>query len=153
MKEHCWVKLWITNQRGNHFVQQPPRVARANGKCPYCQQALPVDFEIQIAACFDAQYQQDIDALRQFRDAYELDMRGFIELLKANQSGLYPKLDLAEYSDKVALFEKQIKINIQMINEKLRKPSTIVTLENVKAIREEINAIIAEFNRQIQENQ
>ncbi len=136
---------WV--RQGHERFSETP-----DGKCPYCQQTLPADFEIQIAACFDAQYQQDIDALRQFRDAYESDMRGFIELLKANQPGAYPKLDLAEYSDKVALFEKQVEINIQRINEKLREPSTVVTLENVKEIREEINAIITRFNRQIQEN-
>ena len=31
-----------------------------SGKCPYCQQTLPAGFEDEIAACFDAQYQQDI---------------------------------------------------------------------------------------------
>ena len=32
----------------------------AGGKCPYCQQKLPANFETDIAATFDAQYQQDI---------------------------------------------------------------------------------------------
>lgn len=32
----------------------------AAGKCPYCQQKLPAHFEDDIAACFHAQYQQDI---------------------------------------------------------------------------------------------
>ena len=40
--------------------------AHTSGKCPYCQQTLPVGFEEEIAACFDAQYQQDIADLREF---------------------------------------------------------------------------------------
>jgi len=124
----------------------------ANGKCPYCQQKLPDDFENQIAACFDAQYQQDIDVLRQFRKSYESDMRSLIEQLKANLSNAYPKLNLATYSDKVALLEKQIENNTQRIDEKLREPSTVITIENVQAILDEINDIITEFNRQIKEN-
>lgn len=32
----------------------------AGGKCPYCQQKLPANFENEIAATFDAQYQQDM---------------------------------------------------------------------------------------------
>lgn len=39
----------------------------AGGKCPYCQQKLPETFETDIAACFDAQYQQDIRDLGQFQ--------------------------------------------------------------------------------------
>ena len=36
-------------------------------------------FEEQLAACFDAQYQEDIDALRSFYDDYQSDMQGFVD--------------------------------------------------------------------------
>ena len=39
----------------------------AGGKCPYCQQRLPANFEADIAATFDAQYQQDIRDLMKER--------------------------------------------------------------------------------------
>ena len=42
----------------------------AGGKCPYCQQKLPANFENEIAATFDAQYQQDIRDLGQFHATY-----------------------------------------------------------------------------------
>jgi hypothetical protein len=47
----------------------------------------------------------------------------------------------------VALLEKQIENNTQRIDEKLREPSTVITIENVQAILDEINDIITEFNR------
>lgn len=124
----------------------------ADGKCPYCQQELPDDFETDITACFDEQYQADIDDLRQFQEAYISDMRGFLEVLNGNLQNAFPRLDLTEYKTKLALLEKTIEINIQRIVDKLKEPSTVVTLENVKTLRDEINALIEGFDKQIQAN-
>ena len=59
---------WV-RQGHERFVQTP------ECKCPYCQQELPDDFEELIAACFDGQYQEDIDALRKFQEDYASDMQ------------------------------------------------------------------------------
>lgn len=123
----------------------------ADGKCPYCQQELPDDFEEELAACFDAQYQQDINDLRQFREDYESDMYGFIVLLKANLDGAYPKLDTTEYSDKFAVFERTVEVNLQRIADKIKEPSSVQTLEDVKTVRQELNDIIEGFNKTIKE--
>lgn len=124
----------------------------ADGKCPYCQQRLPEGFEDDIASCFDAQYQTDIDDLKTFQEAYISDMQGFLDVLNGNLQNAYPKLDLMEYKAKVALLEKTIQINIQRIADKLKEPSTVITLENVKTLRDEINTLIEGFNKQIQTN-
>ncbi|MEL7608821.1 MAG: AAA family ATPase [Bacillota bacterium] len=136
---------WV-RQGHEHFTDA------ANGKCPYCQQELPGDFETQLSACFDAQYQEDIDALRQFQEDYTSDMQGFVDTLKSNLQDVFPKLDLAAYKDKLALFEKLIEINRQKIAEKIKEPSSAVNLENVKTIRDELNALITAYNQQIQSN-
>lgn len=73
-------------------------------------------------------------------------------MFKANLFDAYPKLDLSGYNDKVSLFEKLLEINIVKIDEKLREPATIVKLENVRLIREEINSLISGFNKLIKEN-
>ena len=136
---------WV-RQGHEHFADTP------EGKCPYCQQVLPDDFEEQVAACFDGQYQEDIDALRQFREDYASDMQSFLDVLNGNLQGAFPKLDLTEYKAKIALLEKTIEINIQRIADKLKEPSSVVTLENVKTLRDEINNLIEGFNKQIQAN-
>ena len=136
---------WV-RQGHEHFAETP------EGKCPYCQQKLPDDFEEQVSACFDGQYQEDIDALRQFQEDYASDMRGFLDVLNGNLQGVFPKLDLTEYKAKLALLEKTIEINIQRITDKLKEPSSVVTLENVKTLRDEINNLIEGFNQQIQSN-
>jgi wobble nucleotide-excising tRNase len=125
-----------------------------DGKCPYCQQELPKDFEEQLAACFDQQYQEAVNALQQFYYAYQSDMHGFIEVLKENLQDVYPKIDTKEYEAKAALLEKLVEANLQIITTKIKEPSSVVSLDNegVKTLREELNALIAGFNKLIQKN-
>lgn len=136
---------WV-RQGHEHYTEA------SDGRCPFCQQKLPDDFEAQITACFDEQYQADIDDLRLFQDAYISDMQGFIDTLNRNMQNAFPKLDLTEYKAKLALLEKTIEINIGRIADKLKEPSSVVALENVKILRDDINSIIDDFNKQIQAN-
>jgi wobble nucleotide-excising tRNase len=126
----------------------------ADGKCPYCQQDLPNDFEEQLAACFDAQYQEDIDALRRFYDDYKSDMQGFADILRANLQDVFPKINTKEYEDKTALFEKLVEGNLQKIASKIKEPSSVVAIDNeaVKTVREELNGLISGFNQRIKAN-
>lgn len=128
--------------------------ANAGGKCPYCQQDLPNDFEEQLAACFDAQYKEDIDALRKFYDDYQSDMQGFVDLLKENLQDVFPKINTKEYEDKLVLLEKLIEGNLQIIASKIKEPSSVVAIDNeaVKAVRDKLNELIAGFNQLIQAN-
>ena len=137
---------WV-RQGHEHF-------ADTDGRCPYCQQELPADFEEQLAACFDGQYQADINDLRRFYDDYKSDMQGFIDLLRENLTEVYPKISTKEYEDKLALLEKLVEGNLQKIADKIKEPSSVVALDNdaVKTVREELNALIEGFNKQIQTN-
>jgi wobble nucleotide-excising tRNase len=137
---------WI-RQGHEHFANTP------DGKCPYCQQTLPDDFEDDLASCFDGQYQADVDALIRFKEDYAADMLGFVEVLKANLEGdVYPKLDLTEYKDKLALLEQAININIQRIADKIKEPSAVAQMEDVKTLRTELNDIMVAFNKLIDQN-
>lgn len=124
----------------------------AAGKCPYCQQKLPDGFEKKIATFFDKQYQEDINSLQQFQSAYTTSTQGFLNILKANLQDIFPKLDISEYTNKLILLEKSNEINLQRIADKLKEPSSLVTLENITTLLDEINAIITEFNKHIQAN-
>jgi len=138
---------WV-RQGHEHFTDS------TDGKCPYCQQDLPGDFEEQLAACFDSQYQENIDALRSFHDKYQSDMRCFVDLLKENLRDVFPRISIKEYEDKLALFEKLIEGNLQIIASKIKEPSSVVAIDNdsVKSVIEEMNELIAEFNELIQTN-
>lgn len=49
----------------------------------------PANFEADIAATFDAQYQQDIRDLGQFQTIYERETREIVRAIQANASGRY----------------------------------------------------------------
>lgn len=123
-----------------------------DGKCPYCQQILPPDFEYQLSSCFDAQYQQDIEEIKQFKATYKTTATELWNTLKSNLNDVYPKLDLTKYKDKLALFESTVKLNLQKIEDKIQSPSSIVELEDVATLLGEINGIIIASNLLIKQN-
>lgn len=126
--------------------------SHTSGKCPYCQQKLPVGFDEEIAACFDAQYQQDINALREFETVYRRETAAILEKLTGNMQEVLPSVALTEYKDKLALLESKIEINLQRIESKIKEPTTILALEDTDSILLDLGAIIDEINRQIMLN-
>ena len=137
---------WV-RQGHTHYSDTP------DGKCPYCQRELPDDFEDNIASCFDAQYQHDIESLQAFSEAYQSDMNGFISVLEGNLTlETLPKLDVTEYKGKLELLKKIVAGNILKIADKIKEPSSIIELDDVKTVRSEINAIIESINALIDQN-
>ena len=124
----------------------------AGGKCPYCQQRLPANFEADIAATFDAQYQQDIRDLGQFQTIYERETREIVRAIQANASDVMPTIDLMAYQEKLALLESNFEINRQRIAEKVKEPSKTISLEDTDTLLLEIGAMIDEINKQIKAN-
>ena len=124
----------------------------AGGKCPYCQQKLPANFESEIAACFDAQYQQDIRDLGQFRDAYDRETAEIIRALKANATDVTASVDLRAYREKLVLLESNFEINRQRIAEKAKEPSKTISLEDTDTLLLEIGAMIDDINKLIKTN-
>lgn len=136
---------WV-RQGHDHYA------AHASGKCPYCQQTLPAGFEEEIAACFDAQYQQNIADLRRFEAVYKRETAAILERLNANMQDVLPDIDLGGYTDKLALLDGKIKMNIQCIESKIKEPTSIVALEDTDSILLDLGQIIDEINRQITAN-
>lgn len=126
--------------------------AAAGGKCPYCQQKLPASFEADIAACFDAQYQQDIRDLGQFRTTYESETAEIVRELKANLADVLETVDLKAYKEKIALLESGFEINRQRIAEKCKDPAMTVSLEDTDTLLLEIGGIIDDINKAIKAN-
>ena len=124
----------------------------AGGKCPYCQRKLPATFETDIAACFDAQYQQDIRDLGQFQTTYTRETAEIVRVLTANMADAMPSIDLKAYQEKLALLESNFEINRQRIAEKVKEPSKTISLEDTDTLLLEIGAMIDEINKLIKAN-
>lgn len=126
--------------------------AAAAGKCPYCQQKLPATFEADIAACFDAQYQQDIRDLGQFRMTYEAETAEIVRALKSNMNDVLETVDLKSYQEKIALLESNFEINRQRIADKCKDPAMTVSLEDTDTLLLEIGTMIDAINKVIKAN-
>lgn len=124
----------------------------ADGKCPFCQQALPESFEKDIAECFDEEYQQDIAALEAFQTAYTDKMQQLLALLQANLTDVFPKADTKEYEKKLAQLETRITTNLQRVAEKISAPAKPVELLDTETLIGELDDLIAEINKQIKAN-
>lgn len=124
----------------------------AGGKCPYCQQKLPANFENEIAATFDAQYQQDIRDLGQLQSTYGRETADIVRVLQTNTADAMPSLDLKAYQEKLSLLESKFEVNRQRIAEKVKEPSKTVSLEDTDTLLLEIGAMIDEINKLIKAN-
>lgn len=136
---------WVKNGHA-HYVKA------ANGKCPFCQQALPADFESDIASCFDEQYQNDQDALAQFQMAYKSWTQAVLDIFNGNINGAFPKISLDSYKDKVSRLQTTVTANLRQIERKIEKPALEIELDDVTELISEIDTMIDGFNKQIQEN-
>lgn len=127
-------------------------VGHADGKCPFCQQKLPVSYEKDIAECFDEQYQNELLALEAFQHAYSSKMHQILDVYRGNMAIEFAKLDLKDYHDKLALLERAITINEQRIADKLAQPAKMVALEETDILVAQLDEMAAESNKQIQAN-
>lgn len=128
--------------------------AGAGEDCPYCHQKLPASFEADIAACFDAQYQQNIRDLGKFCETYEIETAEVVRQLKNNLNDVMPSLSdkIKSYQDKLAQLDSRFEINRRRLAEKVKEPSGKISLEDTDTLLLEIGGMIDDINRLINDN-
>ena len=124
----------------------------AGAICPYCQQKLPANFEADIAATFDAQYQKDIRDLGQFQATYVRETDEILLLLQANTTDVMPSIDLKFYQERLTLIESNFEVSRQRIAEKVKEPSKTISLEGTDTLLLEIGALIEDINKCVKAN-
>ncbi len=120
--------------------------------CPYCQQKLSDDFESQLTVCFDEQYQQKIQKLKQIYEIYRQKANQLYIPLQENLKERFPKADNKIYLNRMNLLKQQIKRNLQIIQNKIENPSVPAELESVQSVMKEINKEIHTINQAIYQN-
>lgn len=133
---------WV-RQGHSHYAGQ------TDGKCQYCQQKLPENFDQDIAACFDAQYQSDIAEITKFQSVYKSEMDSILRTLQGNLDEIMPGLNIEPYQTKLKMLQDAITINNQRIAAKVKEPTTIASLEDIDTLLLDIGAIIDKLNAQI----
>lgn len=136
---------WV--RQGHEQFHETP-----DGKCPYCQQKLPDEFEDDIKSCFDAQYENDVIALKNFYDSYKQKANEIFAPLQSVPQELYPEINIKPYNDKLAALKGIISLNLKRITEKIADPSVVITIDDTELILKELTDIINGFNYLITEN-
>lgn len=97
----------------------------AGDKCPYCQQILPPTFETDLASCYDAQYKQELEELKQFVAAYKNAANQIYRLVTENLKNPFPTPShLAEaYKYEFDMFMAKATNNVSLLEKKLAEPS------------------------------
>jgi wobble nucleotide-excising tRNase len=124
----------------------------SQSQCPYCQQKLPDDFEVQLAACFDSAYQDNLTKLKIYRQNYEATAGRILESLQNNLSDPFPKFDYGEYKDKLTILVKTIEENNRAISDKINDPTITVEFQDTSSLLCDLSAIIEVVNRKIKKN-
>ena len=125
---------------------------KAGGKCPYCSQDLPQNFEEMLAASFDTQYQTNLQKLDAFLAAYRDTANALFVPLSRLPDEVYPVIDTKPYHDKLTAVKAVIAENIEKIKSKVVEPSKIIALDEVEPLLQELSDIISGFNRLIDAN-
>lgn len=118
----------------------------SDGKCPYCQQALPANFEKELQACFDQVYTDSLNELARFKKVYEQTVEKLLYPLEGNETNDFPEFERDTYKDRLQLLKNKLQENIRFLQDKLREPALAVDLNDVGELLKGISNIITRTN-------
>ncbi len=115
----------------------------AEGKCPFCQQAIDEDLIENINNLFDVSYEGKKDELNTLKSGYEQSIETLNEALSATHYTAFndTKFDLAKEK-----LSGVLQANLTKLGQKLADPSIKVSLEYTSDLVQELNDIINDKN-------
>jgi len=120
-------------------------------KCPFCQQeTITRAFLKQIEEYFDTSYKNDKEEIERLSKQYEVLVRDgvlTVQNLKENSFLERYEKELDACLDKLTKVTEE---NMRRLQDKIKAPSLIISLEKTDAVVNEINAIINKVNTEIQ---
>ena len=125
---------------------------KAEGKCPYCGQALQPDFEKLVSQSFDDSYEKNLKRLSEFLESYRAKANALYIALSKLPQDVYPEVDEKRYREKLAALHGIILGNVETIRKKVEEPTAVVTLTETEPAFHELSELIAAYNKLIDEN-
>ena len=124
----------------------------ADGKCPYCRQALPLDFEKTLSDSFDDKYEESLRKLRDLLVEYKRVANELFIPIQNPPTDLYPRIDSKSYTKKIEAIRTKIALNIELINKKISDPGTPIKYEPIAPLLDDLMDTITAHNKIIQAN-
>ncbi len=144
---------FIEYLNASDWVKQGIGFAReAKGKCPYCQQQLPIDVQKDIEGYFDETYNKECETVRNFQIRYVTVCNELLERMRDISHTSISFLEYTLFKAEIEVLAAVIETNKKTIERKMESPSTLVNIESIKPIAQRINTKIDEFNAAIRRN-
>ena len=121
----------------------------SSGKCPYCQQTLPPDFENKLAACYDEEYKRDLERLNHFVSHYQDAIETIRMTIDKNSNNDFNTPLKNEYLDVSKQLIDRLSYNWTTIQLKLASPGTAYEIEEVSDLISKVNKVTKEINDKI----
>ncbi len=126
--------------------------AGAKGRCPYCQQALPTDFQDQVAQAFDAQYEEGKRHISDFRARYLDAANRLMGVLQSLPEAACPPGSYQEYQARVMIIGNTISENLRRIDQKKEAPSKEIELAPLAPYLGDLTDLYAQWSLRIAEH-
>jgi wobble nucleotide-excising tRNase len=133
-----WVKQGITFFEMN------------DGDCPFCQQSAPEQLAASLTEYFDESYTRDTTAISALQSGYKLEGQRIQQTLQSAISSASRFLDVEKLKSEKSIFDSRFQLNLQHIDNKVKEPSQLVTLEPLVNVLNMAKQLIADANQKIQ---
>lgn len=130
-------------------LQGHKHMKSTNGVCPFCQQSLPDELDEKLHTYFDQTYSDQINRLTSFSESYKTSLNTIMEKLRELQNTGNAYLDMEKVRDHIQILEAKKRDNFNLIDQKLKEPSSTVSLQDIADNLHEINNEIQRANEQI----
>ncbi|WP_297404205.1 AAA family ATPase [uncultured Akkermansia sp.] len=134
------------------FSQGKQYLDVSDGVCPFCQQLLPDDFSKQVEEYFDDTYKRNMGKITSLASKYGTAAERLIATIQTLVDSKNSFLDIKALEKELATLKTTIEINKKKLSEKTTSPNSIVTLETLQQISENVEAIIETANQSIREH-
>jgi wobble nucleotide-excising tRNase len=127
---------WIDN--GRFYIND------AEGKCPFCQQAIDDTLIANINNLFDVTYEDKKQKLQTLQSGYKQAVNNLNEALSADH---YTALSSTSFDLAKEKLSGVLQANLTKLNQKLSDPTIKVSLESTAELVQSINDVINEKNK------
>ena len=139
-----WVKTGF-----DHYMHDPEN---KNAVCPFCQKTKISDFEDELAASFDEEYQKDMVGLRALRENYKNEMGRVYKVFESNTLCDFPAFEAEKYKKLLSALAAQIQLNLNTIDDKIRDPESEYSVGDIDSQLDELSDYITAINFKIRDN-
>jgi len=123
----------------------------ADGKCPFCQQELPENFEQELAQLFDEQYAKDIATLSEISAKYDDLVYEISAVTAGGHHSILTGEDKETFSKGCMTLFQVVTANSIKIKDKVKEPSMVVEIFDVLPLVKELDEIAKRANIAIEE--